>query len=1001
MVRPFQIFNYLLLLLLWALAADAAPRYYNLTVGEGLPSNHIYGILTDRNGYLWIATPDGVVRYNGYNVRVFNTTDGLPTPDIWEIFEDERQRLWLLNFSQSLGYIANDQYHSATILDSTVRILPIPLTISNYREGVGLVTGSSLVLFEKNDTFFTYRPDIVGIPIYRQRVPMGMNMTVLTMDQVQHYYSILEIDFIPGSVNTRRVKLPKQPHFHYLFNDRLILYLPGDPELLVYHLKNKDLSRIMLNKSAQNIKIIPGSTSVLYVLADGVFYQFDDTLGLTDSWDAETKSFPPVSISWIAENDVWGQCMGGMGTGVLIPSSGQNPLNPIRIDLAEHNSIGVGSNGNHYWWNDPRKQLVSLDVKSELVNRKSVSEFDNKAIKVLPFKEDYSLVVVLMDGVYVLHNPTGNLERLFGVKDIVIRNRTDHVTNDGLFRCDDILLKDTTELYLISREYGLVRLDLESGMAHLLMQKEEYIGDGSDYRRLLFDPVTRVIWAYGSKEAIRLVTHSTDHIYPSVQKLRNPFLNGIEQVVFDEKHQNIFVRRMGNVYMVDRRTGIVSLVNRHMNLDRGMISLKDSLLILAGRFGIACYVIEGPGKLSKPAILEQWRDQFYSAVTDLIAADTSVYLFTNNGIFKSPIPFPDGSNVFISNNTRLVAYHQSGVLQVNPGDTLNLQSDALNLGFDLINPAANGIPRFEYHLLETGLKWQKSVSNDIVLPRLKPDRTYTLDVQVRDNANVHSARIYLYIMPAWYQSVWVERLMIVAGVALLALFSLLIIWVTKWYMKRENFRKNLRMEIELKSIYAQINPHFIYNSLNAILLMIKQGNNKEAFYNVSKFSKLLRAYIKSSRNRYITVGEEIDNLSNYIELQQARFGGGFSYKIQVEDPEGDLRERKIPSLLLQPIVENAINHGLFHKENPGSLEITFCCNMENKEILCIIEDDGIGRKAAAEIKRRSSLKTESYGAALVGDLISILNRYEQGGIRIEYIDKQEPLTGTIVKLYIK
>ncbi|MGN6566476.1 MAG: hypothetical protein ACTHJ0_00915, partial [Flavipsychrobacter sp.] len=107
------------------------------------------------------------------------------------------------------------------------------------------------------------------------------------------------------------------------------------------------------------------------------------------------------------------------------------------------------------------------------------------------------------------------------------------------------------------------------------------------------------------------------------------------------------------------------------------------------------------------------------------------------------------------------------------------------------------------------------------------------------------------------------------------------------------------------------------------------------------------------------------------------------------------------SLLLQPLVENAINHGLFHRKEGGKLILKFMQGTVTDELICIIDDNGVGREKAKEIKSASGIKYESYGTKLTKQLIDVFAEFEKMGITLEYIDKQQPETGTIVKLTIK
>jgi LytS/YehU family sensor histidine kinase len=170
---------------------------------------------------------------------------------------------------------------------------------------------------------------------------------------------------------------------------------------------------------------------------------------------------------------------------------------------------------------------------------------------------------------------------------------------------------------------------------------------------------------------------------------------------------------------------------------------------------------------------------------------------------------------------------------------------------------------------------------------------------------------------------------------------------------------------------------------------------------ISKFAKLLRSYLDSSRKRFIPLSEEITNIRNYIEIQQVRFGDLFSCEIEISDAIGNPNEVIIPSLLLQPIVENAITHGLLPKEEKGHLLIEIAPGQAPGEIICIVDDNGIGRKQSKLLNKDNAIKRESHGSNLVDELIAIINKFEKFRIEITYFDKEEPLTGTRVQLSIK
>jgi len=160
--------------------------------------------------------------------------------------------------------------------------------------------------------------------------------------------------------------------------------------------------------------------------------------------------------------------------------------------------------------------------------------------------------------------------------------------------------------------------------------------------------------------------------------------------------------------------------------------------------------------------------------------------------------------------------------------------------------------------------------------------------------------------------------------------------------------KQKATESRLQSLRLQMNPHFLFNALNSIQQMILANEEMVATRYLSRFSKLLRMVLLHSDKESITLREEIDILKMYIELESVRFKESFTYSIHC-DESIEVEEIKIPTLLIQPFVENAIWHGLMHKENNRRLTVTFT---EMQDFLqCIIEDNGVGMSEGIGNKR--------------------------------------------------
>jgi hypothetical protein len=227
--------------------------------------------------------------------------------------------------------------------------------------------------------------------------------------------------------------------------------------------------------------------------------------------------------------------------------------------------------------------------------------------------------------------------------------------------------------------------------------------------------------------------------------------------------------------------------------------------------------------------------------------------------------------------------------------------------------------------------------------------------------------------------------------------------VISWGIRR--FKTNIEwkanlIRIEQQALLAQMNPHFIFNSLNSVQRYI-MANDKEAAHGyLQKFASMMRKVLENSNQPTIILSEEIASLDIYLQLESLRFDHGFDFEISVADDE--IWQIEIPTMLLQTFVENAVWHGLMKKESRGKIDLRFS-RLNNKNILCEIEDNGVGRKKAAEFKSKDQIKHKSKGIEIVKKRIELLNLKNRRKIKLETIDLEEKdptLTGTLVRLTI-
>ncbi|UKN00807.1 tetratricopeptide repeat protein [Paracrocinitomix mangrovi] len=247
-----------------------------------------------------------------------------------------------------------------------------------------------------------------------------------------------------------------------------------------------------------------------------------------------------------------------------------------------------------------------------------------------------------------------------------------------------------------------------------------------------------------------------------------------------------------------------------------------------------------------------------------------------------------------------------------------------------------------------------------------------------------------------------SRLMIsaiIVGIGLIVVFILLffIYRQLKLTKSQKEIIEKQNIEIEMKALRAQMNPHFIFNSLNSINSYIIKNKAEIAADYLTKFAKLMRLVLENSEKNLITLENELESLKYYLDLEQLRFNGNFEYELNIKMDTDFIR---VPPLILQPFVENAIWHGLLHKKD-GNGVITITVSEIDEYAHIVIEDNGVGRKKASELRTVDPNKKQSMGLNITENRLKALQ--QATGFKIDVIiedviTNQNTVAGTRVKL---
>lgn len=339
-----------------------------------------------------------------------------------------------------------------------------------------------------------------------------------------------------------------------------------------------------------------------------------------------------------------------------------------------------------------------------------------------------------------------------------------------------------------------------------------------------------------------------------------------------------------------------------------------------------------------------------------------------------------------------------------PRSTISLSYDENFITFEWFADALNNSNQNTYQYILKGYhqNWITTKQNNVRFASL-PTGSYEMLVRVRNNDGYwgETKQISFRIVPPFWRT-WVFYLLL--GIVVGGVLYLFYHYKTEQIKKEERLKSQFAQDlasIEMKALRAQMNPHFIFNSLNSIQKFILKNDTFAASQYLTKFSKLIRLILDHSNQNYIPLSSEIALLQLYTEIEALRFDNQFQYEFTIAN-DVDSHSALIPSMIIQPYIENAIWHGLLHKDTIGKLWVQIAKHQEDC-IRVVVEDNGIGRKKAQELKSKQILKKKSYGMEITHNRIDILNKMENKNTICTITDLEDAdknAIGTRVELII-
>ncbi len=922
-----KIFFYLFYLQILAVFSQG---YKHFSIENGLPSNRIYKIVQEKQGFIWIATDKGISKFNGKTFKNFTTKQGLPTNDIWDLFLTDSGKIWFFARTNKLGYIQNDS---------------IKLFKSEHPDEVfypHVNTNRQKVFFTSFGKTYILK-DQVWKPIFQSQVNDSILSTVYVMHPEIKYINI-----------TKNEKL-------FLFNHKNKLIKKIDIKLS----EHKDIGQIndslLFIHQTKNLYVLNLNTKVLHEIKEyrkmdpSNFYKFYAT-------DNEIQFTTQAFYSELDKN---------------------YQLKNIKNFPNKLNSNFVFKDTKGNFWVITYNKGIYLYPKNFFNTNYYLT---NEKIKFLKKTPNGKIIAgVLGKGLYKYDKNQNKFELVYAKKEYIYDVFFIDKNNFVIFG------KDTT---LVKKEGKIIPFYFAGKKA--IFYKNNYFT--TTYTGLYrFDNELNFIKQYKIPDPNILFIYNNTLIIGGISGLYKMNNDTISKINFEPKYSklpitclntyknNLLIGTDGSgLFSWDGKNKIVPIQNTQ-NLIIQDILVNNDEIWLATQEGVLGFKFK-QDTLKFIKTIRKFDGLPSDQVIDIEIDQNNLLAASYNGISSFDLyqePSLPLQNLYFKEKK-----YGNDIIKSDKNKFKFGKNKNLKIKFATIDFSGQEHNKYYYKLEPIQSRWNETEAKDIDFNNLPPS-DYNFKIKVSNPyGQILTNSFDFSIQPLWWQTGWAKLLFIFS---ILSIISFFIIGYRKKELTKQ--RKKLlaqkeRVEFELYALRSQMNPHFVFNSLNAIQYYINDGNYDKSETYLVKFSRLIRMIFDFSRYKTVRLDQEIKLLKSYLEIEKMRFGENFNFCIKV-DNDLPITQMEIPTMLLQPIVENAVNHGIFHKQGKGTICMEFK-KITDKTIEVIISDDGIGIKKSKEIQKNSLKKHKSRSTQILKKRIELLNM--SGKWKISY--QLEDLTST-------
>lgn len=941
---------------------------------DGLPSNNCYYTLQDHKGYIWVATDAGVSRFDGRIFETFSIDEGLPDNQIIRLNEDRSGRIWFTALNGQLSYFFNGKIYNESN-DKLLRLLKFNgVIVSFFEDSKGNIWfGTNKNMLVKWDgrtvrkyTSAHHHSQFINTFVYEDR----NGRIWASSTHCLHYLEGQEFKKADQNISPVSYKTAL-----------------NQPNKTMYFLDKNGLNLMDGKTQKLTLKL----NSVLLTDNPGYFYAENDReLWLTNN----------SGVYHIEAN--------GMETHYL------HNITTSQVIKDNKGNMWFTTNNGIYLLPKKSRRIYVIDANHGL---------SNNSVKSVIKDKHHRLWLGLDNGMINILDKPGYQVTTVDLPDKKKFNTIKQLSEDS-----------DGENIFFSSDYGLGRISAGSGAGS---SPVSYLRETNDFGFVLksfsLSPHKKLALALSSGVVIvNNPEHDLSFTSSAYKEGKNFFGTRAYRVYYDKDQHLWFSNMSGLSELINGK--VMKRYQQHPLLTKrinDIAELADGTIILAtDGYGVLFF------KDHKMVRQLTKKDGLANNICKKIFIENNhIWIITNNGVNriyadgKYPVESFEHTNsmldndvnsLYVDKDTAYFATNHGLVFFANTRFDRNKEVpkvlissivnnkkplDISSSNFSLA-PADNSIT-FYYsaidfqnnsilyrYRLKSKNSWTETKNRRLEFSSLEPGE-YNFELSAKTNNSQWSKPIAVsfILREHFWQSGWFMLLIL-----LLASFSFykIAVMVTKQQKDKDQQRlllKNKILMLEQQALQAMMNPHFVFNVMNSIQHYINTKDTSSANKILTGFARLIRKNLDICTRSFISLEEEIEYLTLYLSLEKKRFGEKFNYTIRIAD-DIDQDETMIPSMILQPYIENAIWHGIMPKEEGGNIEIVIEHHTGNALLIQII-DDGTGIDNSLKVKTE---KHESKGMSLTQERINLINQIEVNPIQISI--SQNGDSGTTIAILL-